>query len=92
MIQLPNGEQRDLRYAWDMNQTRIQCRNGEQWQGFTELFLQTKPERFRPRRKIPMKRSEAELKDETLQRELRKEMQQGLADKDMDFTPREPDS
>ena len=46
-------------------------------------------EGFRPRRRTKTKKSEAELKDEELQRKLKEEMQQALSDKDMDFTPRE---
>ena len=38
------------------------------------------------------KKSEMELKDAELQRKRTEEIQQALADKDMDFTPREPDS
>ena len=57
-----------------------------------ENKLQTKQEGFRPRRRIQTKKSDAELKDEELQRKLKEAIQQGLADKDMDFTPRESDS
>ena len=46
----------------------IQCLNGEQWQGFTELFFRTTQEGFRPRRRHQTMKSEAELKDEELQR------------------------
>ena len=57
----------------------------------TELVLQTTQEGFGPRRRIKTKKSEAELNDEELHRTLKEEMQQGLAAKDMGFTPSESD-
>ena len=88
VIQLPNGEQQELQDEWDTKQTNIQGLNDEQSQGFTELFLQNKREGFKPRRRM----SEAEIKDEDIQQKIEEDMQQGLADRDMDFTPREYDS
>ena len=41
VIQLPNGEQQELQAEWDTKQTQIHGLTGEQWQGFTELFLQS---------------------------------------------------
>ena len=87
VIQLPTGEQRELQDEWDVNQTRIQGMNGEQWQGFTDLYLQNTQEGLRPRRRINAKKSETQLKDEELQRKLNEEMQQGIVNRDMDFTP-----
>ena len=71
----------------DVHQTRIQGLNGEQWQGFTELFFQTTQEGFKSRRRIKTKESEAELQDKEVQQNLKEDMQHGLADKAMDFTP-----
>ena len=59
--------------------------------GFAELYLQNTQEGFRPRRRINAHKSETALKDEDLQRKSKEEIQQGLADKDTDFTPRESD-
>ena len=33
--------------------------------------------------------SEAEIKEEDIQQQIKEDMQQGLTDRDMDFTPRE---
>ena len=41
VMQLPHGEQRELQDEWDVSQTRLQGMNGEQWQGFTELWIST---------------------------------------------------
>ena len=86
-IQLPNGDQQELQDEWDTTQTKVEIPNGEQWQGFTDICLQNKREGCRPRQRIDFTKYEAEYKGEDHQRKVRKCMQQGLADKDMDFTP-----
>ena len=53
-----------------------------------QLCPQTTQEGFRPRRRIiNTSTSGAELNDEDLQRKLKEDMQQRLADEDMGFTP-----
>ena len=76
VIQLPNGEQQELQYEWGTTQTKDRGLNGEPWQGFTEIFRLNTRKGFRLRRRIKLKNSEADIKDEDLQRKVREEMQQ----------------
>ena len=69
-------------------QTKVQILNCEQREGFTDLCLQNKRASCRPRRRIPFTKYEAVFKGEDFHRKARQSMQQGLADKDMDFAPR----
>ena len=70
----------------------VQGSNCEQWIGFTELFLGKKQEDLRSSRRTHTNKSDNGLQAEEVQQKLRHEMLKGLADKDMDFTPRETDS
>ena len=60
--------------------------------GFHGALSSEYPERFRPRRRVNIKKSEKELKAEELERKLKEEIQPGLMNGDMDFTPRDADS
>ena len=60
--------------------------------GFHGALSSERPGRVQTSRRVNTKKSEKEIKDEELERKFQEVMQQGLMNRDMEFTPREADS